>query len=124
MKDDWSLVQSSLRALIYSSVTFQRSSKGGACKLSNSSFIHPTPNPTMTLPLESIVQTGEHLGSNDRVAIGAIMTLVAKRIAWSRREKAHRPQRFEMITGAGIFPSTVYWVRHGISLGLRCDRER
>ena len=66
-----SLVHSSLKARMYSSLTVPRSSYAGAPIASNSSRIQPTPQPTMRRPLESTssvasvfaVSTGGRCGS-------------------------------------------------------------
>ena len=49
-----SLVQSSMKAWRYSSVTAPRSAKGGASRSSNSSSIQPTPAPRINRPLDSM----------------------------------------------------------------------
>ena len=48
-----SFVHSSLNTSICSDATAPRSLKGGAFKATNSSFIHPTPHPTLSLPSDN-----------------------------------------------------------------------
>src|ERR1700675_1461348 len=91
-----SLVHSSLKARIYSSVTAPRLSYGGAPIASNSSRIQPTPQPTMSRPLESTsivarifaVSTGGRYGTTmtdvSSLAVDVIPARKVKSVSCSR----------------------------------------
>src|SRR5687768_4340088 len=74
-----SLVHSSLKARMYSSLTAPRLSYGGAPMASNSSRIQPTPQPTMSRPLESTSMVASILAVSTGGRCGTTMTEVSSR---------------------------------------------
>ena len=54
----------------YSSVTIPRCSNGGVPSASNSSRSQPTPMPRRTRPPDELIDGGEHLGGEHRMAVG------------------------------------------------------
>src|SRR5512134_1877034 len=72
-----SLVHSSLKARMYSSLTAPRLSYGGAPIASNSSRIQPTPQPTMRRPLESTSMVASILAVRTGGRCGTTITEVS-----------------------------------------------
>ena len=65
---------------MYSSVTLPRSSNGSVRKVSNSSFIQPTPAPTITRPPDKTSRLASIFAVTMGLRYGRIMTLVTKRM--------------------------------------------
>ena len=73
------LVQSSMKALMYSSVTLPRSAKSGAWIASNSSFIQPAPMPSVSRPPDSTSMVESILAVSTAGRCGTTITEVTSR---------------------------------------------